>query len=93
MVAARYKVIGRVQGVGFRYFAQRAGRELGLRGWVRNAADGSVEVVARGPAARLRQMEAQLRQGPPSAWVEAVVVAEAAPEEVATYAEFVIEVD
>lgn len=60
---------GRVQGVGFRYFVQRTGNEMGLTGWVRNRRDGRVEVVAEGARADLDQLSGQLRQGPPSAHV------------------------
>ena len=50
--AARRRVRGRVQGVGFRFFAERAARELGVRGWVRNLPDGSVETVVEGERGR-----------------------------------------
>ena len=65
-------VRGRVQGVGFRWFVQRAGGHLGLGGHVRNLPDGSVEVHARGPAGALEALERALRDGPPSARVDAV---------------------
>ena len=44
-VTKRLLVTGRVQGVGFRFYAQRKARELGVTGWVRNCRDGSVEAV------------------------------------------------
>ncbi len=62
-------VQGRVQGVGFRWFALRQAEALGLVGWVRNQDDGSVEVVARGPSAAIGQMEEALRRGPSGARV------------------------
>ena len=65
-------VHGDVQGVGFRYFAQRKGRELGLTGWVRNNDDGTVEVVAEGPRASLDALERAVRQGPRMARVDRV---------------------
>jgi acylphosphatase len=65
-------VSGQVQGVGFRMFVLREGRRLGLAGWVRNRADGSVEVDAEGPEGALRQLEAALRRGPSAARVERV---------------------
>ena len=71
-MTAHYQIYGRVQGVGYRMFAVDCGRSLGLEGWVRNRGDGSVEAVARGPAARLEQFEGQLRQGPPGARVRRV---------------------
>ena len=60
----RAVVRGRVQGVGFRAATADTARALGLRGWVRNRLDGTVEVMAEGPAGRLRELEAFLRQGP-----------------------------
>ena len=65
-------ITGRVQGVGFRWFTRQAATALGLRGTVRNAADGSVEVVAEGPADRLAELERRLRQGPRGAVVESI---------------------
>ena len=60
---------GDVQGVGFRYFVMRTARQLGLHGWVRNRADGSVEMVAEGPRADLEKLLQGARQGPRSAEV------------------------
>jgi acylphosphatase len=65
-------IIGRVQGVGFRYFVLREAMELGLEGWVANTADGSVRCVAEGPRARLALLLELVREGPPSAIVERV---------------------
>jgi acylphosphatase len=65
-------VMGRVQGVGFRYFALREGMDLGLDGWVANAADGSVRCVAEGPRDRLEVLLERLREGPAAAIVERV---------------------
>ena len=67
-------VRGRVQMVGFRYFVVDRAQMLGLAGWVRNADDGSVEVVAEGPEERLRQFEAALRDGPRLARVDGIDV-------------------
>jgi acylphosphatase len=67
-------VRGDVQGVGFRYFVQRRADELGLRGWVRNNDDGTVEVVAEGEKPRLEQLEQALEQGPRMARVDRVDV-------------------
>lgn len=72
MATARFEVYGRVQGVGFRYFAQRQALGLEVRGWVRNREDMSVEVHAAGSAQALEALEAYLRQGPPAAHVSHV---------------------
>lgn len=64
------RIRGRVQGVGFRYFAWRAATELDLRGWVRNASDGSVEGRAEGPRAALETFLDRLREGPAGASVD-----------------------
>jgi acylphosphatase len=57
------KVFGRVQGVGFRYFVMTAAIEIGLTGWVRNRRDGSVEVIAEGDIAQLKQLVGVLERG------------------------------
>ena len=64
MPAARYLVHGRVQGVGYRYFVLRHAEELGLAGFARNLADGSVEVIAEGALAALGKLETLLGEGP-----------------------------
>ena len=60
----RMLVHGRVQGVFFRHAAAQEARELGLRGWVRNLANGDVEIVAEGPRRELKIMAALANQGP-----------------------------
>ncbi|MGC8762073.1 MAG: acylphosphatase [Acidobacteriota bacterium] len=65
-----WRVTGRVQGVGFRYFVAAHARSLGLKGWARNLLDGSVEVQAAGPSEALAALEGHLREGPPHARVE-----------------------
>jgi acylphosphatase len=62
--AKRWFIRGRVQGVGYRYFAQRAAVELGLTGYARNLDDGRVEVYAVGPAAKLSELAGMLYRGP-----------------------------
>jgi acylphosphatase len=79
-VARRYHVSGRVQGVGYRYFAQRVAIDLGVHGWARNLEDGRVEVLALGTAVQLEDFEGELRVGPLRADVRGVVVEEAAAE-------------
>ncbi|MGA3189902.1 MAG: acylphosphatase [Bryobacteraceae bacterium] len=76
MPARRFLISGRVQGVGFRYFAQRSAREVGVSGWARNLDDGRVEVHANGTPAQLEDFESRLRLGPRSADVRSVEVHE-----------------
>jgi acylphosphatase len=70
---------GRVQGVGYRWFARNAGRELGLTGKVRNLPDGRVEIHAAGDPDKLAELIGRLREGPPAARVQSI-----AEEELAT---------
>ena len=66
-------VIGRVQGVGFRWWARSAAERMGLTGWVMNGPDErAVELVAEGPRAVLDEFERLLREGPPGAVVDRV---------------------
>ncbi len=65
-------VHGRVQGVGFRFFVYHHARALGLRGFVRNLADGSVEVYAEGARAALEDLRRLLGEGPSAAVVTRV---------------------
>lgn len=64
MIARRFIVRGRVQGVGFRYFAIRAARQAGVAGTVRNLADGTVEAIAEGPRQAIAEFRAALERGP-----------------------------
>jgi acylphosphatase len=68
----RWRIIGRVQGVGFRWFTRRAAGELRLRGRVRNLPDGSVEVLVAGEPEELAAFRERLREGPPGARVQAI---------------------
>jgi len=70
--AKRFIVKGRVQGVGFRYFAVRAARQAGVSGSVRNLADGTVEAIAEGPPQAIDEFRAALEHGPSYAHVERV---------------------
>ncbi|GIW45374.1 MAG: acylphosphatase [Candidatus Binatia bacterium] len=63
---------GIVQGVGFRFFVERTARRLGLRGWVRNLADGRVEVLAEGSRQALELLLAECHRGPSGAMVREV---------------------
>lgn len=68
----RFWVRGRVQGVGFRRFVENEARVLGLTGWVRNAPDGRVEILACGPEMALGRLAERLRTGPKVARVHEV---------------------
>ena len=70
---------GRVQGVGFRYFALDAARREGVHGYVSNNDDGSVEAVAEGEGEAVERFERALRRGPSRSRVEQVLVDEIAP--------------
>ena len=88
--AARlYLVRGRVQGVGYRDYAQRTASALGLTGYARNLDDGRVEVYAAGPIDRLSDLAAALRKGPRFSDVRGVEEQEAAHQH---YSVFQIEV-
>ena len=71
-IGRRYYVRGRVQGVGFRYFVQREALKLGLDGYAKNRADGSVEVYASGPPDRLSELKQRLWAGPGLSRVDSV---------------------
>lgn len=80
----RYVLIrGRVQGVGFRAWAEVTALERGLRGWVRNRRDGAVAALFSGPEAAVLAMIDDCRAGPPGARVDFVDQREAAADEVA----------
>jgi acylphosphatase len=70
--AKRFFVSGRVQGVGYRYFARGVAERLQLTGSVRNLADGRVEVFAIGDDAQLRALKEELLRGPRNAHVSRV---------------------
>ena len=71
---ARLRISGRVQGVGYRDWALAAGQRLGLSGWVRNRADGSVEALVVGDDGAVGEMIEACRRGPSLARVDAVDV-------------------
>jgi acylphosphatase len=73
---ASYELIisGTVQGVGFRYFAERVARRYGVYGYVINLPDGNVKVVAEGTKDFLSNLLEELKKGPPLSWIEAVEV-------------------
>jgi acylphosphatase len=71
-IAKKFLIAGRVQGVGFRYFADRWASQLGIWGYVKNLWDGSVEVYAIGSPLALEELKRQLAEGPRSAHVTAI---------------------
>lgn len=72
MAERLYRVHGRVQGVGFRWWTRGVARRLGVTGTVRNLPDGSVEVRARGDEAALAHLRESLGEGPPGSSVTSV---------------------
>lgn len=83
VVAKRIRIRGRVQGVFFRNWTVEQARALGVSGWIRNRADGSVEAHATGPEEAVAALIELCRQGPPAASVTDVVIEdsdEPAPE-------------
>jgi acylphosphatase len=78
MIARRFVIRGRVQGVGYRHSMVDAARALGLSGWVRNRGDGTVEALVQGEAASIDAIVAWCRRGPPAARVAGLVATEEA---------------
>src|SRR5206468_9225854 len=72
----RVVIQGRVQGVGYRDWAERVANELGLDGWVRNRRDGAVEALLSGPVGDVAEMLERCRDGPRAARVTAVKIVE-----------------
>ena len=70
--ARKYIISGRVQGVGYRFFAERVASQLGLRGYVKNLWDGNVEAYAIGEEAQLEEFRRRLAEGPRMSHVTAV---------------------
>jgi acylphosphatase len=75
--ARRFFIVGRVQGVGYRYFAMNAAEQIGVTGYAKNLADGRVEVYAIGTSAQLRDFARELQRGPALAAVANVAEVEA----------------
>jgi len=80
MIRRHVVVGGLVQGVGYRWSLSREARRLGVRGWVRNRPDGTVEAVAEGPAEAVAALVAWCRSGPGGAQVTGVEVTDETPE-------------
>jgi acylphosphatase len=81
MTVRRLLILGHVQGVGYRDALSAQAEALGVRGWVRNRADGSVEALASGDAESLEALIAWARRGPPLARVTEVQAEDAPPGE------------
>ncbi|MGH9528857.1 MAG: acylphosphatase [Terriglobales bacterium] len=79
VLARRFIVRGRVQGVGYRWFVEREAHTLGISGWVRNNSDASVEVLTMGTPEQLSGLRSRLQQGPRAARVDAVEESDAKP--------------
>ena len=77
MRSVRLRITGRVQGVGYRAWTIETARGLGLRGWVRNRADGSVEALVIGDDDAVAAVIEACRKGPPAARIAEVAVSEA----------------
>jgi acylphosphatase len=71
-LAKRFLVSGRVQGVGFRFFAERWANQLNIRGYVKNLWDGGVEVYAIGEEISIQEFKRHLAEGPRSARVSGI---------------------
>jgi len=87
--AKKFVISGRVQGVGYRFFAERWAEQLGIAGYVKNLWDGSVEVYAIGDAESLEQFKLRLGEGPRMARVTGVSASDAAVDR--RYPRFMIE--
>ena len=86
-----WRVRGRVQGVGFRWFVHREAAALKLHGWVKNTDAGDVELVADGPARALDELETALRRGSRGSRVDDVITHELAESEAVQLGPFEIE--
>jgi len=85
VIAKRYLIRGRVQGVGYRYFAQRAAADLQVTGYARNLDDGRVEVYAVGTPERLSELAGRLWKGPRLADVRGVEESDAGVQQYDTF--------
>ena len=74
MIKKRFRIYGHVQGVGFRYFTWQYALKIGVTGFVRNLADGTVEVIAVGSESQIDALDAWLQHGPRTAIVDNVFV-------------------
>jgi acylphosphatase len=84
LVARRYLISGRVQGVGFRYFVDDVAQREGVHGYVRNLPDGRVEALVEGDMTTVGRVETTLWRGPRGARVDDIQIEEVAPSGKAT---------
>jgi acylphosphatase len=75
-ITRKLRIHGEVQGVFYRAWSAETARALGLRGWVRNRSDGTVEILAQGEEAAVQRLIERCRQGPPAARVTRIDVEE-----------------
>jgi acylphosphatase len=75
-VSVRMRVYGDVQGVFYRGWTVEAAKHFGVRGWVRNRKDGSVEIQAEGPSSAVERFYIACHRGPPAAYVESIARAD-----------------
>ncbi|WP_129786791.1 acylphosphatase [Promicromonospora panici] len=80
LIARHVVVSGRVQGVGFRYLLEREAAAVGVAGWVRNTAEGTVEAVVEGPPSGVEEVLGWMRRGPRGAAVASVDVTATTPQ-------------
>lgn len=92
-ITRRLRATGRVQGVGYRFSLVAMAGQLGLKGWVRNCADGSVEAVVQGETKAVEDLFAWAQQGPPHARVDQVRGSEAGEDERGPFAGFHVRAD
>jgi len=85
MIARRAIVSGRVQGIGFRFFAERAAKKAGVFGWVRNLPDGRVETVVEGSDDAVARYLGEIRRGPLGSRVTEVAVEDQQPEKLQSF--------
>lgn len=88
MFTRQLRIMGQVQGVGFRYALHREADRLGVTGWVRNRSDGSVEAVVQGAPGAVEALTAWARRGPPAARVMDLRIEPPPPELDRPYASF-----
>lgn len=90
MMIRKLRIRGTVQGVGYRYALQAQAESLGVAGWVRNRADGSVEALVQGEARAVEAVIAWAHRGPPAARVVAVQVDPATGEDTTKHTGFAL---